>query len=113
MTSHLLFSYGTLQFSHVQRDTFGRALDGRPDAIVGYVLDYLTITDPHVVRLSGTDRHPVLRRCPADDAEVPGTVFEVTAAELAAADAYEVDAYERVLVPLRSGAHAWVYVLAQ
>ena len=39
-----------------------------------------------------------------------GTVFEISAAELAAADGYEVEDYQRVLVPLRCGAQAWVYV---
>ena len=42
---------------------------------------------------------------------VSGTVFEVTDAELAAADEYERPAsYERVAVTLASGKMAWVYV---
>ena len=61
MTTELLFSYGTLRLAEVQRSTFGRELDGRPDAIVGYDLDYVTITDPDVVAVSGSDRHPILR----------------------------------------------------
>lgn len=32
-----LFSYGTLQQENVQRATFGRLLDGTPDALMGYV----------------------------------------------------------------------------
>jgi gamma-glutamylcyclotransferase (GGCT)/AIG2-like uncharacterized protein YtfP len=44
---------------------------------------------------------------------VPGTVFEVTDAELVAADEYERPAsYERVAVTLASGKEAWVYVNA-
>jgi hypothetical protein len=39
-------------------------------------------------------------------------VFRITDAELTAADAYEVADYKRVLVPLRSGNKAWVYVRA-
>lgn len=112
MNSELLFSYGTLQLPDVQRSTFGRELDGRPDAIIGYDLDYVTITDPQVVAVSGSDRHPILRRSDAQDAFVPGTVFTIGAAELVAADDYEVDAYRRISVPLRSGARAWVYVFA-
>ena len=112
MSSELLFSYGTLQLPEVQRSTFGRELGGRPDAIVGYDLDYVTIADPHVVAVSGSDRHPILRRSDAQGAAVPGTVFAISAAELAAADEYEVDAYRRISVPLRSGARAWVYVFA-
>jgi hypothetical protein len=41
---------------------------------------------------------------------VPGTVFAVTTAQLAKADAYEVDDYQRVLVTLVSGTEAWLYV---
>ncbi|ORV50743.1 hypothetical protein AWC02_03695 [Mycolicibacter engbaekii] len=110
VNTELLFSYGTLQLAQVQRSTFGRELDGRPDAIADYELDYVTITDPHVVAVSGSDRHPILR--PAPGAYVAGTVFAISAAELAAADDYEVDAYRRIAVPLRSGERAWVYVFA-
>lgn len=110
--TELLFSYGTLQQREVQLSTFGRVLDGRPDAIAGYELDYVTITDPHVIATSGSDRHPILHPAGRPDAAVAGTVFAVTAAELAAADAYEVDDYRRVAVPLRSGGEAWVYVFA-
>ncbi|BBX22344.1 hypothetical protein MTER_17550 [Mycolicibacter terrae] len=112
MNTQLLFSYGTLRLPEVQRSTFGRELDGRPDAIIGYDLDYVTITDPEVVALSGSDRHPILRPSAAPDAFVSGTVFAISTAELAAADDYEVDAYRRISVPLRSGARAWVYVFA-
>ncbi|MBE5459877.1 gamma-glutamylcyclotransferase family protein [Mycobacteroides abscessus] len=110
--TELLFSYGTLQQPDVQRTTFGQELDGHTDAIVGFDLDYVTITDPHVIATSGSDRHPILRPSSNATAEVPGTVFSITAEQLAAADAYEVDDYQRVSAPLRSGATAWVYVFA-
>jgi hypothetical protein len=114
--TELLFSYGTLQLPDVQRATFGRELAGRPDAIVGYRLDYVTITDPQVLAASGSDRHPIL--IPADGSRgrvagaVEGTVFAITESELLAADEYEVDDYQRIAVPLRSGDTAWVYVFA-
>jgi gamma-glutamylcyclotransferase (GGCT)/AIG2-like uncharacterized protein YtfP len=110
--SELLFSYGTLRQREVQLTTFGRELDGRADAIVGFEVDHVTITDPHVIATSGSDRHPILRPSDRRDAEVDGTVFSITEAELAAADEYEVDDYQRVLAPLRSGGRAWVYVFA-
>ena len=44
--------------------------------------------------------------------ELRGTVFEITAQELAAADKYEVSDYKRVSVTLKSGLQAWVYVRA-
>ncbi|MEB4210524.1 gamma-glutamylcyclotransferase family protein [Mycobacterium sp. 94-17] len=110
--TELLFSYGTLQQPGVQRATFGRELAGHRDAIVGYQLDYVTITDPHVVTTSGSDRHPILRPADGAGAHVDGTVFAISETELAAADEYEVDDYRRIAVPLRSGATAWVYVYA-
>ena len=108
--TELLFSYGTLRQPEVQRTTFGRELDGRPAAIVGYDLDYVTITDPHVIATSGSDRHPILRQTDRPGAAVEGMVFAISGADLAAADEYEVDDYRRVAVPLRSGERAWVYV---
>jgi hypothetical protein len=126
--TELLFSYGTLRQRDVQVSTFGRELDGRPDAIVGFDLDWVRITDPHVIATSGSDRHPILKPAERPDAAVEGTVFAISTAELAAAvegtvfaistaelaaaDEYEVDDYRRVAVPLRSGATAWVYVFA-
>ena len=110
--SELLFSYGTLRQRDVQLATFGRELDGYVDAIIGYDLDYVTITDPHVIATSGSDRHPILRPTGRPDAHVDGTVFTISEAELTAADEYEVDDYRRISVPLRSGPRAWVYVFA-
>jgi gamma-glutamylcyclotransferase (GGCT)/AIG2-like uncharacterized protein YtfP len=113
MGETLLFSYGTLQQRSVQLATFGRELAGHPDAIVGYELDRIKITDPAVIAASGSDEHPILRAATAPGSAVEGTVFSVTADELRAADEYEVDDYRRVLVPLRSGKRAWVYVFAE
>lgn len=110
--TELLFSYGTLRQPDVQQATFGRELDGRPDAIVGYDLDYVTITDPHVIATSGSDRHPILKPTDRAGAAVEGMVFTISEADLAAADEYEVDDYRRIAVPLRSGDEAWVYVFA-
>jgi gamma-glutamylcyclotransferase (GGCT)/AIG2-like uncharacterized protein YtfP len=110
--TELLFSYGTLRQPDVQQATFGRELDGRPDAIVGYDLDYVTITDPHVIATSGSDRHPILMPTDRAGAAVEGMVFTISEADLAAADEYEVDDYRRIAVPLRSGDEAWVYVFA-
>ena len=112
LVTELLFSYGTLRQPGVQRDVFGRQLDGRPDAIVGYDLEYVTITDPRVVASSGSDRHPILKPTDRTGAAIEGTVYRISEGDLAAADDYEVGDYQRVAVPLRSGAQAWVYVFA-
>ena len=105
-----LFSYGTLQQAEVQLGTFGRRLEGHPDALRGYVLVPLTISDPKVVELSGAAVHSIACRSPGALHPVPGVVFEITTAELAQADAYEVDVYGRVEEELVSGRRAYVYV---
>ncbi len=107
-----LFSYGTLQDPRVQLATFGRLVEGRPDAIAGYTLGEVHIDDPSVVQASGSAVHPVLTASSDPDAEVAGMVLTITEDELAAADGYEVDAYARVEVALRSGMRAWVYALS-
>ena len=110
--SELLFSYGTLREPEVQLATFGRELDGRRDAIVGYDLDHVTITDPHVIATSGSDRHPILRPTERTGAHIDGMVFEISEEELQRADAYEVADYKRVAARLKSGLDAFVYVRA-
>lgn len=107
-----LFSYGTLRQRNVQLATFGRELEGRDDALVGFSRTMVEITDPQVIATSGETHHPIVTRSgnPAD--EVAGTVFSITAAELAAADSYEVSDYRRIAVRLRSGTEAFVYVRA-
>ena len=107
-----LFSYGTLRQKNVQLATFGRELEGREDALVGFVSNMIAISDPEVVATSGETHHPIVARTgnPAD--AVAGMVFRITAAELAAADSYEVSDYERVAVRLKSGRAAFVYVRA-
>jgi hypothetical protein len=101
LVAELVFSYGTLRQPGVQRDVFGRELDGRPDAIVGYDLDYVTITDPRVIAASGSDRHPMLRSTDRADAAIEGTVYAVSDGDLEAADDYEVNDYARRAIPLR------------
>jgi gamma-glutamylcyclotransferase (GGCT)/AIG2-like uncharacterized protein YtfP len=106
----LLFSYGTLRLAEVQRATYGRLLEGRPDTLTGYRLAPLPITDPEVVRISGKAVHAIARRSGDPSDTIEGVVFTLTPAELAATDRYEVDAYARVEVDLASGARAFVYV---
>ena len=110
-TTERLFSYGTLQQEDVQRALFGRALDGAPDALVGYARRMIAIADPDVVAKSGRAAHPIVCATGEEADRVTGAVFVLTPEELAAADAYEVDAYERVAARLASGVTAWVYVM--
>jgi gamma-glutamylcyclotransferase (GGCT)/AIG2-like uncharacterized protein YtfP len=111
MTSPIrLFSYGTLQLEKVQLETFGRLLKGSPDTLPGYARTLVRITDPEVIATSGAEFHPIVALSSDPNDTVEGAVFEITQAELDAADAYEVSDYKRVAVRLRSGLEAWVYV---
>lgn len=112
MSDILLFSYGTLQFPEVQRANFGRLLEGEPDLLRGYRLGTVTIDDPEVAAESGAAEHPVAIATGIATDEITGMVFRITPRELAAADAYEVDAYVRRGVALASGRYAFAYVAA-
>ncbi len=105
-----LFSYGTLQLPTVQQATYGRLLEGEPDALAGFALRPLAISDPGVIAISGLSEHRIACRTGNPSDRIAGTVFRLTAAELAATDAYEVDVYARIEVALVSGLRAFVYV---
>ena len=54
---------------------------------------------------------PTLGSTANDESRVPGTVFEITDAELASADEFEkAFFYKRVAATLASGRQVWVYV---
>ena len=105
-----LFSYGTLQNTPVQVETFGRELVGLKDQLLGYQLEMVEIKDVDVVELSGETHHPIAIATSNDTDEVSGMVFEITVEELAQSDKYEVDDYQRVMGKMKSGRSAWVYV---
>lgn len=105
-----LFSYGTLRLPHVQRETFGAELPTAPDALAGWRVRMVRIMDAAVLALSGEAEHPILEHTGDAAHRVDGAVLELTPAQLAAADEYEVDDYHRVEVTLESGFTAWVYV---
>lgn len=107
-----LFSYGTLQLEQVQLATFGRRLAGSADTLSGYRLGTVAIASDDVVAISGIATHPIVHATGNPLDLVAGMVFEVSPAELAQADAYEADDYQRVRVTLSSGLRAWVYAAA-
>src|SRR5262249_39646206 len=83
-----LFSYGTLRQANVQLASFGRTLTGQPDALPGYARVMIEITDPEVLATSSEKFHPIVVETGNLADEVPGTLFLITEAELAAADTY-------------------------
>jgi len=107
----LLFSYGTLQQESVQLSTFGRLLQGEKDELPGFEQSLVKIAGPEVAAGGGKTHHINVTPNGRSNSRVSGTVFEVTDAELAAADRYEQSAeYTRVTAILASGKRAWVYV---
>lgn len=105
-----LFTYGTLRVEEVQLATFGRRLEGSPDALPGYRLVMIRIEDQDFVVKSGTVNHRNIQFTGNPSDFVEGFVFRVTKSELEQSDAYEPVCYERVLVQLKSGVDAWVYL---
>ena len=109
----LLFSYGTLQDKKVQVSTFGRELTGRKDVLSGYIQTNIPILDQKIAAQSGESYYANASPTSNPRDAVSGTVFEITKQELAKADRYEEPAeYRRILVTLKSGEQAWVYVHA-
>lgn len=104
-----LFSYGTLQQTDVQLANFGRILEGVKDRLPKYRVEMLRITDPWVLQESGKEYHPILQYSGRAEDLVEGTVFSLTASELALADDYEVDEYIRIKAQLESGKSCWIY----
>jgi hypothetical protein len=111
--TEFLFSYGTLQLESVQLATFGRRLDGAADALPGFAQSMMRIEDAAVVATSGKTHHPIVAFTGRAADLVEGAVFRVTGEEIEQADRYEVAAYKRIAVTLRSGVSAWVYVDAR
>jgi len=110
----LVFSYGTLQEERVQLSTFGRLLKGQEDELVGFEPSLVKIEDPEAVARTGKTHHANVTFNGRDDSRVSGTAFEITDAELAAADRYErVDGYRRIAARLASGRQTWVYIDAR
>jgi len=106
----LLFSYGTLQQDDVQLSTFGRLLAGHPDELPLFEPSLVKIAVPQVPADSDATHHANVTFTGRSESRVSGTVFEITNAELAAADRYEQTTdYTRIVVALASGRTAWVY----
>ena len=107
----LVFSYGTLQKEEVQLSTFGRLLEGQKDELLGFEQSVVKIENPELVASSGMTHYANVTFNGRNESRVSGTVFELTDAELSAADQYErLAAYERVNTTLASGNRAWVYL---
>ena len=107
-----LFSYGTLQTEAVQLSIFGRRLETRPDALLGYRLTTIQVQDQVFLAHSSANQRN-LQYTGNDSDVVEGSVLTLTQEEIEQADAYEPAEYKRVQSRLRSGLDAWVYMKPQ
>ena len=105
-----LFSYGTLQKVKLQKELFGRKLQGTKDKLAGYKLLEIEIKDEDFLARGESRQQLTLVHTKGENDFISGTAFEVTPAELLVADQYEPAGYHRLLVPLASGKNAWVYI---
>ena len=109
----LIFSYGSLQEEPVQLSAFGHTLRGKPDQLMDCVRRTIEVPKWHKAAQTGLTHYATVTFARGSGGRVPGTLLEVTDAELVAADAYERDSdYVRVRVALASGQSAWLYVSA-
>lgn len=108
-----LFSYGTLQMEQGQIKLFGRKLIGEKDLLVGYKTSEIEIKDEGF--LAKGEKSSQLTAVFTDKAvdTIAGMAFEVSTEELASADQYEPEGYERVVVGLESGKRAWIYLAVE
>ena len=103
----LLFSYGSLQQPEVQRSTFGRLLHGEADELPEFEPSLVQIEDVRIVAASGVTHYANVIFNGRSDSRVAGSVFEISDAELVAADGYErIANYKRIAATLASGKHA-------
>ena len=105
-----LFSYGTLQDKNVQISTFGREVNLTKDILKGYYIDEVEIFDQKIIAKSGKKYHPILIYSGDEEDQVNGSILDLTNIELALADEYEVEDYQRVKVTLKSESQCWAYV---
>lgn len=94
----VLFVYGTLKESKVQKEIMGRAVRGTPDTLEGYSKSQITIEG---------ESFPIAVKNPKGNIE--GLVLELAGEELKKIDEWETAAYTRTKAVLKSGKHAWFY----
>ena len=82
LPTEFLFSYGTLQLEAVQMATFGRHMDGTPDAMCGFELAELKIEDPAVIEISGKAYHTMAKFTGRVTDVIAGMVFAVSLDEI-------------------------------
>ncbi|QZK90668.1 gamma-glutamylcyclotransferase [Flavobacterium sp. CHNK8] len=99
-----LFAYGSLQNEDIQKDLFGRILEGTPETLIGYVVKQIQIEEEF-----GIVNYPIITQTENQENTINGMVYEISTKELNQSDLYEGLHYKRVEVQLQSKQKAWAY----
>ncbi|MDI5897244.1 gamma-glutamylcyclotransferase [Flavobacterium sp. LB2P84] len=102
-----LFAYGSLQNEDIQKDLFGRILDGTPETLIGYVVKEIQIEEEF-----GLVHYPIIVETHKPEDTINGIVYSISSQELRQTDLYEGLHYRRVEVHLESNQKAWAYSAA-
>jgi gamma-glutamylcyclotransferase (GGCT)/AIG2-like uncharacterized protein YtfP len=102
-----LFAYGSLQNEDVQKDLFGRILEGTSDKLIGYIIKKIQIEEEF-----GLVYYPIIAETRDSADTIYGMAYTITAQELHQSDLYEGLHYKRVEVQLQSNQTAWAYSAA-
>ncbi|RXG13367.1 gamma-glutamyl AIG2-like cyclotransferase [Leeuwenhoekiella aestuarii] len=100
-----LFTYGSLQNIKIQKELFGRKLEGKKDILKKYRLGTIKIPENHpqaktyFIAIYTGDKYD----------QIAGSVYELQDFELALADEYEGSSYERKIITLASNTKANIY----
>nr|WP_314837957.1 gamma-glutamylcyclotransferase family protein [uncultured Flavobacterium sp.] len=99
-----LFAYGSLQNEDIQKDLFGRILEGTPETLIGYVIKQIQIEEEF-----GIVNYPIITQTENQEDTINGIVYNISTKELHQSDLYEGLHYKRVEVQLQSKQKAWAY----
>lgn len=99
-----LFAYGSLQNEDIQKDLFGRILEGTPETLIGYVIKQIQIEEEF-----GIVNYPIITQTENQEDTINGIVYDISTKELHQSDLYEGLHYKRVEVQLQSKQKAWAY----
>ena len=102
-----LFAYGSLQNEDIQKDLFGRILEGTPEMLIGYVIKQIQIEEEF-----GIVHYPIITETRNSEDTINGIVYSISSQELRQTDLYEGLHYKRVEVQLQSSQKAWAYSAA-
>lgn len=109
---NLLFSYGTLQQESVQRELFGRKLNGSADVLHGFKTETIKLEEEGFDAYTEDDLFLIALKTGESTDSINGLVLELTEEELLKADAYEPKEYTRIQAITESGKDVWLYAKA-